>query len=427
MRNYALGEIEFLDLTPFDPSGYIDAPNLNDIENPLYFRQWPLRQLEAQWDSGGFVADYLYNTRVSTHSQNSRRWIFNTQYRGSSSVFSLGPLVLEGSEEVTLNGAPLQRGIDYTIDYSSGELRILNEAAKAQGANLEITYESGQVFQLDKKTLLGARAEYELWDQSHIGGMVLHLSEKTLDKRVRIGNEPIKNTLYDMDASLRFQPNFLSRAVNALPLIRTDQGSELILDGEVARVFPNPNSLENPRTGDYNGLAYIDDFEGARRSTPLGLMRRMWSLSSIPSSSDIDPRRGRLRWWNPNTRDQVPVREVFPDREVNSQVANTLQSLVLEYTPDSTDGLPERSWGGVMRYLGEGYADQSTSEYLELWIKVPLNNRQGKLIIDLGEVSEDALPNGEMDSEDLPLEGQNASIPQSEYGNGLLDTSPNED
>ncbi len=81
--------------------------------------------------------------------------------------------MLEGSEEITLNGNRLIRGSDYSIDYLSGQLKILREDAKTANANLEITYESGQVFQLDRKTLLGARAEYELWQDSYIGGMML--------------------------------------------------------------------------------------------------------------------------------------------------------------------------------------------------------------------------------------------------------------
>lgn len=416
--NWDRGELHFLDLQPFDPIGYFDPPGVPS--------GWSFDSLEAQVDSGGFAAPYLYSKKPSQYNQEGARWEFSTEFKGSSAVFDLGALVLEGSEEVTLNGQPLQRGTDYTIDYLSGQLRILNEAAKAPGAALDITYESGRVFQLDKTTLLGARAEYSLWENSYIGGMWLYLNQKTLDRRVRIGNEPIRNTMLDANTSLKFRPNFLSRFVDALPLVTTTAGSEITIDAEIARVYPNPNSLENPATGDYGGLAYIDDFEGSRRATPLGMQRRMWTVSSVPIDPGIDRRRGRLRWWNPNTRDQVPVREVFPDREINSQVANTLQSLIMEFTPDEEAVDKRESWGGVMRYLGEGYADQSRSQYLEFWIKLPPHSQQtGRLVVDLGSISEDALPNDSMDTEDLPLPGEIRLSPRREYGNGLL--SPEED
>lgn len=418
--DHSRGELHFLDLTPFNPSGYWDPPGTPE-PNIL----WNLAALDSV-DSAGFLAPYLYNALQSQVNQQGNNWRFSTEYKGSTASFDLGPLVLEGSEEVKLNGQPLQRGSDYTIDYMSGQLKILNEAAKAPGADLQITYESGSVFQLDKKTLLGARAEYELWQDSYIGGMWLYLNEKSLDERVRIGNEPIRNTLYDLNTSLNFKPKFLTPLVNKLPLVESDVQSEIRIDGEVARVFPNPNSLENADTKDFNGLAYLDDFEGSRRAAPLGLMRRTWTISSIPDDPDIDMRRGRFRWWNPTVRDQVLVKDVFPEREVNSQVANTLQSMILEFVPDENDGQPEKSWGGIMRFLGEGYADQSRAQFLEFWIQLPRGApNNGKLIVDLGEISEDALPNRKMDSEDRPVPGQNTSSDLQEYGNGVLE--PEED
>jgi len=413
-------ELHFLDLTPFDPSGYFDETAVSG-GNPDGFLQYPMTSWEAG-DTTGFRAPYLYSATTAEVGRMGAIWRFVTEMKGAQAVYKLGPLVLEGSEEVTLNGQALSRGSDYTIDYMSGELRILNEQAKASGAALEITYESGRVFQLDKTTLLGARAEYDLWQDAYIGGMILYLNQKTLDRRVRIGSEPIRNTLWDFNTSMKFKPDFLSRVVEAVPLVHTTTGSEITFDAEVARVYPNPNSLENARTGDFNGLAYIDDFEGARRSVPLGLNRRSWSIASIPVDSTIDMRRGRLVWYNPDPRHQVGVKEVFPEREVNSSVAQTLQSLKMIFAPDETDGAaPQRSWGGVMRYLGEGYTDQSRSQFLEFWIQLP-RNPHGKLIVDLGTLSEDALPDGKMNSEDRAVDEPD---PRQEYGNGVL--SPEED
>jgi hypothetical protein len=433
------GELQFLDLTPFDPTGYWDAPNVGeatsqDTTTTYYYRRQLQKLSDAVSDTAGFLAPYLYTEKPTQYSQQGNRWRMSTEFKGSTSVFDLGPLVLEGSEEVTNNGQQLTRGIDYTIDYMSGQLRILNDAAKAPNAQLDITYESGRVFQLDKTTLLGGRAEYSLWEDSYIGGMILYLDQKTLDKRVRIGNEPIRNTLYDLNTSLKFKPTFLTRMVDALPLVRTEAASNLTFDAEVAYVIPNPNSLSNARTGDYNGLAYIDDFEGARRSTPLGMQRRTWSLASIPVDPRIDSLRGRMRWYNPITQKQVQVKDVYPNRKTNSQVANTLQSMILKFEPDTTDPVftnRRRSWGGVMRFLGDGYSDQSLSQYLEFWIQVPssqLNpatrDDSARLVVDLGTISEDALPNDSMDTEDIPLI-ERADPRLTGQGNGVL--TPEED
>ncbi|MBM3325021.1 MAG: cell surface protein SprA, partial [Calditrichaeota bacterium] len=415
---YDRGEIHFQDLTPFCPSGFWDGSGGAD------FITYPLP------DSGSYMHCDLYTKTESIIRSQSAFWSFNTEFRGSRSVYDLGPLVLEGSEEVILNGVHLTRGVDYTIDYMSGQLRILNQAAKAENADLEILYESGTIFQLERKTLLGMRAEYALWENSYIGGMWLYLNEKPLERRVRVGSEPIRNTLYDMNTSLTFRPYFLTRAVDMLPLVVTETPSEIKVDAEVARVYPNPNSMENRATGDVGGLAYLDDFESARRSVPLGLLRRQWSLSSIPSDARIDSLRGRMIWYNPTVRSQVPVREVFPEREVNENVANTLQSLNIIFRPDLTEGDPERSWGGLMRYLGEAYADQTLSKYLEIWVKWD-GQDEGRLVVDIGQISEDALPDGQMSTEDRPEPGQPqpgdpSFDPRWEYGNGIIN-GPHED
>ncbi|MBK6767356.1 MAG: cell surface protein SprA [bacterium] len=426
IMDWTNGEMHFLDLTPFFPSGYYDDLRGELVMADLYALQEAKR---AASDSTTVLDSTLYTRPPSQIASGGAAWKFQTKSQGSTSQYDLGPLVLEGSEEVTLNGVRLARGSDYTIDYLSGQLKILNEAAKAPNANLVITYESGQVFQLDRKTLLGARAEYELWENSYVGGMVLKLDEKSLDRRVRIGNEPISNTLYDINSQLKFKPNFLTTIVDRLPLIKTNVPSELTIDGEVAKVFPNPNSLSSDATGDRNGVAFLDDFEASRRSTPLGILRKNWTVSSIPvvgPSGDpgIDSLRGRFRWWNPVGDFQVHVKDVFPERETNSQVADRLQSLVLEFYPDSSTGQPDDSWGGVMRYLGSGYEDQSRSQYLEFWIQLP-GDPEGRLVVDFGTISEDALPNDSMDSEDKPLPDEIVNSPQREYGNGVL--SPDED
>ena len=129
--------------------------------------------------------------------------------------------------------------------------------------------------------------------------------------------------------------------------------------------------------------------------------RQAWSISSIPVDDWTDHRRGRMRWHNPNTRNAVPVQDVHPERELNAQVPNVLPSLRLDFEPDSSSGQPPHTWGGVMRYLGEEYANQSHTQFLEFWLQLP-TQPEGRLVVDLGAISEDALPNDTLDLEDLP-------------------------
>lgn len=400
--DWTRGEIIFPDLRPFAPEGYYVGGQLTGYDLLLLDRQTP-----AIYDTSGYTPPYNFKIEVN--------------YTNVSSVFNLGFNVLENSEEVYLNGGRLSRGTDYTIDYLSGQLVILNQAALAPGADLEILYESGSIFQLDKKTLLGTRAEYKLWnDQSFVGGTLLYLNEKPLDRRVRVGSEPMRNFLWDVNSSMVFNPTFLTEAVDALPLVESDVASQISVEGEVAKVYPNPNSLNSPSTGDNNGVAYVDDFESVKRATPLGIMRRAWSLASFPTGAvDADSSHGQIWWYNPY--EQVLIQEIWPDREVNANVAQRTHVLTMRLHPNSQyEPTLQREWNGIMRYLPAGYNDQSDAKYLEIWIKNE-NRNDGKLYIDLGQISEDVIPNDTLDTEDQPLQNVTVINPRNSLGNGVLD------
>ncbi|MDZ7723766.1 MAG: cell surface protein SprA [candidate division KSB1 bacterium] len=130
--NYARGEVMFPHLRPFDPGD----PELREM-------------LE------GKLAPAIYDTTVQDVINEQTDFYIEIKSETKSSEYNLGMNVIEESEEVTLNGRPLTRNVDYTIDYFTGTLRILNEQATAANANLEITYESNKMFQVDKTTILG--------------------------------------------------------------------------------------------------------------------------------------------------------------------------------------------------------------------------------------------------------------------------------
>lgn len=405
------GTIRFPDLTPFSPTGYfvngqLVTYQLDSIEqNPLLYRA-------VNPQTSGVTSKFYIEAKV----------------RSRSNTLNLGIAVLENSEEVTLNGTTrLVRGRDYTIDYFSGTLSLLDPRASAPGAEVDVTYESGQIFQLDRKTLLGVRAEYELWDESFVGFTFLSLNEKPLDKRIRLGSEPISNRIWDVNTRLVFKPTLLTKMMDALPIISTEEPSRISIEGEIAQVFPNPNSMSNAATGDYNGIAYVDDFESAKRSIPLSINRTNWQLSAFPKSDHLHqsdtvsvfPARD-FRWYNPFN--QTPIKDIWPNRDVNSNVANTTQTLVLELNPKATRNgsndtttTPRASWGAVTRYLGGGYANQQEAKFIEIWLKKE-RGPNGKLFIDLGRISEDVIPDGR----DEPSTEDNPIVAGTSQGDGIL-------
>ena len=87
----------------------------------------------------------------------------------------------------------LKEGVDYVVDYNIGQLTIRNDAALVPGADLKITYEQNDLFQLASKTLLGARGLYEFSDKTQLGFTIMNLNQQILsgssilDKSTRSG------------------------------------------------------------------------------------------------------------------------------------------------------------------------------------------------------------------------------------------------
>ena len=279
--SYASGELFFPDLQPFDPiSSDYQQVMPKDKRVPA-----------------------IYDTTVQSVINAQSNFYIEVKSQTRASEYRLGMNVIENSEEVILNGSRLQRGIDYTIDYFTGTLRILNEQATQANANLDVTYESNQIFQIDKKTVMGARAEYGLWEDSFIGATFLYLNERTLEQKIRVGKGPMQNMVWDVNTSLNIKPFFLTRFANLLPFVDTRAPSTIKFEGEIAQINPNPNTRNNENTGDDNGVAYIDDFEAAKRLTPIGIARGQWEFCSPPYGKITDPLnpslkdRGRLVYY----------------------------------------------------------------------------------------------------------------------------------
>jgi len=388
--NWARGELIFPDLRPFDPEG----PTLLDST----------KRVPAIYDTT--------DNRVIAAASN---FYISVKAKIRQTTYNLGWNVIENSEEVILNGRRLSKGKDYIIDYTTGNLTLLAEEATDPNARLEITYESNQILQIDRRTLMGMRWDYELPNNSFIGGTLLYLSQSTLDQKIRVGRGgPMRNLVWDLNTALNFEPAFLTHALDALPIVQTKAPSKLQFEAELAQIIPNPNTQNNPATGDNNGVAYIDDFEPAKRETPLGIMQAGWAISSVPAEIDEFPgyndladatkneSRGFLLWYNPY--EQVPIAQIWPEKakgmeEATSATPRVVHVLHLKFEPKVEYGT--HSWGGIMRALPAGYADQTTSKFLEVWVQ----GDAGRLHIDFGQISEDAIPNGALDTEDLKRNG----------------------
>lgn len=375
--NLSKGTLMFPALEPFNPK--LDS---------RFNKDFPAKDTVA-------IYNKTYNqTTMATLSK------FEMQVTSTStrSTFDLGFYVLEGSEVVTVGGQTMVRDIDYTIDYFSGQLTLISPEAKRSSSQLQIKYERANLFQLDKKTIFGGRMEYRFWENSFIGLTALYLNKTTLDRRVRVGQEPFSNFVWDINAAFKFTPRIITKALNALPIIETNAESKINIEGEFAQVLPNPNSLNNSKTGDTDGVAYVDDFESSKRTITLGIRYRNWTMASAPrqlpdvsGEADVDEElvdnaRKKIAWFNPYS--QTFIKDIWPNRDVNQQTGQTTDVLGIDIGQD-TAASTDSSWAGIMRST-INFADQQKTKYIELWVQ----GFDGTMNIDIGRISEDWYING---------------------------------
>ncbi len=429
-------KFDFLQGVTIDPKlGEVIFPNLRPFDSTIvrYFRQI------GQVVPDSLLFSDIYDTTAEAAQRNSERNKYYLKVKAvgdQKSRYSLGFNIVEGSVQVLLNGKVLTPKVDYTVDYITGEVNILNGDAMLPNANVQVKFEQNDLFQIASKTLMGVRGEIATYPGTNIGFTILNLNQQTLSDKVRIGEEPTNNTMIGVDASTSANLPFLTDALDALPFFRTREMSTIRFSGEAAYMIPDPNTKKSTIAGD-NGaaIAYVDDFEGARRTIPMPIMYSAWTMSSAPekasslmglSSEDKSFKRAQASWYNHLPTD-VYSEEIWPNRKTRAgqnQVTvlnfdfDPNRRSVYNYSPNLDSTLNRKNsierrknWNGIMRYVGSiasGLLDQNI-EYLEIWMKDSSSNmddlRRGRLYIDLGRISEDVIPNRVLNTEDANLNG----------------------
>lgn len=82
-----------------------------------------------------------------------------------------------GSVVVTAGGQTLTEGSDYTVDYNSGVVRILNKSILDAGTNVNVSLESNTDYGMQRKTMFGMNFQYDFSKDFQFGGTFMHLGE----------------------------------------------------------------------------------------------------------------------------------------------------------------------------------------------------------------------------------------------------------
>ena len=372
---------------PFKDEGVVDdrGKTYREFANAPDIWEWEGTDLEQSIDGVRF---YDWDALPTNYHQTAN---FNlvAVHAAASSVISLGASnIQEDSETVVLDGQTLARGTDYTIDYLFGTVELKGEAAGrlTPDSNIQVNYQFSPFFGGGQSSLLGLNLGYDLGRESKLTTTWLYESSAIVGEKAKLGEEPSRNLVGNLNLNHTFKSNLLTRVANIVARGRRDRESTLAVSGEAAVSIPNPNTRDR---------AYLEDFEGSASSDIVTLGRLGWYRASLPLFADNDPFRDQslrlsdIRWFAPKTR--VLRRWLNPEL-VGQERDETQQAIELFLKEGGTGGWNSDSWGGIMRGLGRAGLDLSKSQFIEIWIndaRQNLADRRGKLHIDFGTISED--------------------------------------
>ncbi len=402
----------------------------------------------------------LYDSTKTAAQQipSKNRFLFKGEYQSSiSSDIPLNALnVPQGAVTVTAGGIKLVEGTDYSVDYNLGRVKILNTGILESNTPIKISIESNSVFGFQARSLMGGHYQYRLSDKMKFGATWVRMSERPITQKVDFGSEPFKNNILGVDFSIRTDLPFLTRLVDLLPVISTNQMSTLSVTGEAAYLIPG-----QPKVINKSGISYVDDFEASQSTIDLK-SASAWRLASIPQGQpDLFPeaatqslaagfRRAKMAWYtidplfyqSNNLTPQhikenasmladsrmrlVNFTDIFPNQQLQyGSIPNITVFDVCYYpkergmynydTTNTVDSIghfinPENRWAGIMRGLSTNDFELANVQYIQFWMLDPFNDdaenenpnsfmNGGDLYLNLGNVSEDALPDSRKEYE----------------------------
>ena len=426
----------------------VPEPFGKDLRDSIYDPMDPKKSTDL---ANKYCYDSLYSMTKTMARQypEKNKYVLDGFFKSSSgSEISLNALnVPQGSVKVTAGGVPLTENVDFTVDYTLGRVRIINEGILNSGTPINISLESTSMFNIQTKRLMGAHVDYRFNKDFNIGATIMNLNVRPLTQKVNYGDEPINNTMWGVNLSYRTQSRLITRLVDALPLITTKAVSNVSVDAEFAQFIPGHSKAIGSA-----GTSYIDDFEGSSSSIDLK-NSGTWFMASTPqgqTSYQLFPEaapgtglsygynRAKLAWYvidplfydrstsliPPNVNKnqlstnyvrQVWETEVFPNKQPLNGVPINLSILNMAYYPEirgsnnydvlptryskgiTPAGLlaePETRWGGMMRRIETTDFDAANIQYIEFWMMDPFANDStisGQLYFNLGDISEDIL------------------------------------
>ena len=419
-------------LTGSPPDGKIDAQFLDQETGILFFPDLhPFDPVTTAGpgcglNRGGFLCldDFGRNTLRGDSTNPSvyyvktpdpytqSRYYIDAEFKSSQQGYFIGRYnLLENSEQVKVDGILNKRGVDYNLDYETGQLTFSRPPGPEQVITVDYSFApgAGQV----QRTLMGLSTSYSPSTDLSLSSSILVESRGAQDLNPKLGEEPARSMVGDFAGVVAFRPRWMTNLTNMVPGVHTSVQSALNLQGNAAVSLPNPNT---------SGEAYLDDMEGNRESSTLTLSRTQWMWSSVPFEFDstggstewstLVGDHALVEWYNARGVKERDLKPALTDAEGGDNEHTVLELNAV--APSGGAPFTPLTWTGVTQSISRSGEDLSRTRYIDVWINDhrALNHSatKARLHIDFGRVSEDAywqednFPNDKLDTEDKNLD-----------------------
>src|SRR6185312_14791349 len=352
----------------------------------------------------------VYHIRMRAQSEGS----------GDNGALMLGTVQIRpNSERLLVDGYPLTRGTDYSVDYDLGRVAFNRpDTLFPRPRQVTVQYEENPVFEETPTSIFGATAELP-FDNGQVNFTAISQSQRTNFTRPPLGFEPSASIVAGVSALFNFESEPLTALVSKLPYGPTTVPSHIAFAAEIAGSRPQTDASQQ---------AYLESFEG-EGGLPIVLNDPQWYVSSQPAlgmkvpalfgPTIFDLTHVTTLAWQSNGVDaeghavRYRIDEIDPQTTLSGTgVAGPEPLLWLTLYPLSIGGQldntgrafrwtvgnqpPGRRWRSIRTVLSPSGADISHVENLEFWAQIPKNSTQKEpiLIFDFGDVSENSVSFG---------------------------------
>ncbi len=325
----------------------------------------------------------IYRKKQITPDEKNKYFI-QVKIKRSISELQLESNIVENTDILMIGNDTLRRNEDYTIDYNTGEVKLLHPERYTPDEKIRIFYKLRPMLGSEKYN-----TNLTLDTKILNSNLITTFNYNAVPSKefyTQIGEEPNNLFLTGVSFKTSQEINFLKPITSRIPIIGDDKEPKIQFTTNFKFSRPDPSS---------KGKGYVDNMERTEKTQFFGNSRIDWHFISVPQGKDYNDA-GRIYWWN------VPVnmKAIQPNRP-ESDIEYVLQLLFIPKNNSPS------SFNGIMRSFGRTSIDISKEQAIEMWVY----GDKGILHIDVGsEISEDVfrinrdgdvvLPNNRLDTED---------------------------